>query len=163
MIALIDFLQPGYERYREIQIRALDRAGIKYVLLEKPYTFQEIRNIYQQGAIFFIQFPEAFGVSILESLCCGCQIFTPESWWPMSWRLNAKPEIHGDGILPECFTVYNDEDQLNIELIAFKENYDLIETPKKIFDNFLAHYPDFYYGNNDEIERLLNDLNHLKN
>jgi hypothetical protein len=158
IIAIVDFVQPGYELIRETQIKALNKAQIHYVTLESAYSFDEVRNIYQDGAIFFIQFPEAFGVSILECLCCGCQIFTQESAWPMSWRLNENPEIHGEGILPDCFTIYQDEVQLVKELIAFKQNYDLKESPKKVFDNFLAHYPHYYYGNESEVSRLLGDL-----
>jgi len=158
IIAIVDFVHPGNEQIRESQINSLKRAGIKYISLEKPYTFKEIRNIYQQGAIYFMQSSEAFGIPILECLCCGCQIFTQESWWPMSWRLNENPEIHGEGILPHCFTVYKNEQQLGKELNDFKENYDLVEMPKKVFDNFLEHYPEFYYGNEAEIRRLLNNL-----
>lgn len=157
-IAIIDFAQPGYENHRKIQISALNKAGIKYISLEKPYSFKEIRNIYQQGAFFFIESPEAFGVSILECLCCGCQIFTPKSSWPMSWRLNEQPEVGGDGILPSCFTVYQNEEQLIRELASFKKEYDLVESPKKVFESFLSCYPDFYYGNDREVKRLLLQL-----
>ncbi len=158
LIAIVDFMQPGYEKHREIEIWALNKAGIKYISLEKQYSFEEIRGIYQQGAIFFVQFPEAFGVSILECLCCGVQIFTKESWWPMSWRLNENPQVHGEGIYPPCFTVYDNEEKLVNELMVFKENYNLTETPKKVFDIFLAHYPQFYYGNETELKRLMQSL-----
>jgi hypothetical protein len=158
IFAIVDFVQPGYEMIRETQIKALNKAEIKYIALDRTYTFAEVRNIYQEAAIFFIQFPEAFGVSILECLCCGCQIFTVRSAWPMSWRLNENPAIHGEGILPDCFTIYQDEVQLVKELIAFKSNYDLKESPKKVFDNFLAHYPHYYYGNEAEMSRLVTDL-----
>jgi len=161
ILAVVDFIQPGYEQYRKFEIAALNKAGIKYISLEKQYSFEEIRNIYQRSAIFFIQFPEAFGVSILECLCCGCQIFTRESSWPMSWRLNENPETHGEGSLPDCFTIYKNENELEKELAAFKENYDLTETPKKVFANFLAHYPQFYYGNEKESQRLLLNLKSL--
>jgi hypothetical protein len=155
LLAIIDFAHPGNEAYRKVQINALEHAGIKYILLEGSYSVEEIRAIYQQGAIYFMQSSEAFGLPLLECLSCGCQIFTPHSWWPMSWRLNESPEIHGEGILPDCFTVYNSADQLSEELIRFKENYDLGKTPKKVFDNFISHYPDFYNGNQMETSRLL--------
>ena len=157
MIAIIDFVQPGYEAYRDVQIRVLNKTGIKYISLEGGYTIEEIRNIYQSGAIFFMQFPEAFGLPVLECLCAGCQIFTPESWWPMSWRLNENPKIHGEGILPDCFTVY-DNSELEEKLMKFKAEYDLVKTPQKVFDNFLANYPEFYYGNDKELQRVLTHL-----
>jgi hypothetical protein len=158
IIAIIDFVHPGNEQIRDAQIRGLKKIGIKYISLERSYSFEEIRNIYQQGTIYFMQSFEAFGLPILECLCCGCQIFTQESSWPMSWRLNENPQAHSKGVLPECFTVYNNEEQLVKELIAFKENYDLQKTPKKVFDNFLAHYPDFYYGNEKELQRALKSI-----
>src|SRR6185312_11022975 len=68
IIAIVDFVQPGYEIIREVQIKALNKAQIKYITLDRAYSFDEVRNIYQEAAIFFIQFPEAFGVSILECL-----------------------------------------------------------------------------------------------
>lgn len=158
IIAIVDFSQPGYERYRKVQIDALKKAGIQYVILQKGYNFREIRKIYQQGSIFFVQFPEAFGLPILECLCCGCQVFTPESSWPMSWRLNENPEVHGDGLLPDCFTVYHNEEQLVNELLMFKEKFDPVESPKKTFETFLKHYPDFYLGNESEIKKALEKI-----
>ena len=158
LVAIIDFVHPGNEKVREVQIRALHKTGIKYICLEQPYTFEEIRLIYKRGAIYFMQSFEAFGIPILESLCCGAQIFVQESWWPMSWRLNENPQVHGEGSYPDCFTVYENEEKLVNELMAFKENYDLTETPKKVFNIFLEHYPQFYYGNEDELKRLTRDL-----
>lgn len=159
IVAILDFVHPGNEHIREAQIRALDLLGIKYISLDKPYTFEEIRKIYQQGAIYFMQSYEAFGLPLLECLCCGAQIFAQKSWWPMSWRLNENPEVHGEGILPDCFTVYNDEEQLVKKLSAFKEYYDLIHSPKKVFDSFVLHYPQFYSGSDEQITRLITDLN----
>lgn len=158
IIAIIDFVHPGNAEIRELQIRALNKTGIKYISLDRPYTFKEIRKIYQQGAIYFIQSFEAFDLPILECLCCGCQIFTQESAWPMSWRLNEDPQIHGEGVLPDCFTVYNTEEQLIKELATFKEDYDLEKTPKKVFNNYLTHYPQFYYGNEKELQRAIQTI-----
>jgi hypothetical protein len=158
IIAIIDFAFPGNESIRKSQINALNKAGIKYISLERSYTIEEIRAMYQQGAIYFMQSYEAFGLPILECLCAGCQIFTAESWWPMSWRLNPYPQVHGDGILPECFTVYNSEEELEEKLLAFKEGYDFVKTPKRVFNNFLQNYPSFYEGNDKELQRLLKRL-----
>ena len=157
IIAIIDFAFAGNESIRLSQINALNKNGIKYISLECAYTIEEIREIYQQGAIYFMQSYEAFGLPLLECLCAGCQIFTPESWWPMSWRLNENPKIHGEGILPDCFTLY-DNSELEEKLMKFKVEYDLIKTPQKVFDNFLANYPEFYYGNDKELQRVLTHL-----
>lgn len=155
VIAIVDFAFPGNEQIRQMQINVLRKLDIKYISLECEYSIEEIRRIYQKGTIYFMQSYEAFGLPILECLCSGCQIFTPQSWWPMSWRLNENPKIHGEGILPECFTVYNGEEDLINKLLEFKRSYDLDETPKKVFDNFLKHYRDFYFGNEFEIDRFL--------
>ena len=154
LIALIDFAQPGFEKYREMQIESLKKAGISYISLEKEYSVNEIRDIYQKVSIYFIQSYEAFGLPILECLCTGAQIFTADSAWPMSWRLNDKPEVHGEGLLPYCFTVYAENNLLE-KLLSFKENFDTVHTPKTVFDNFIKHYPDFYGGNRIELKRCV--------
>jgi len=158
MIAIIDFEHPGYEAYRQMQISALQKLGIKYISLEKSYTIEEIRSIYQQGSVYFMQSPEAFGLPILECLCCGNQIFTHSHTWPMSWRLPINQGSDENGILPECFTVCSDEEELVKNLSIFKENYHPSETPQKVFQNFIRHYPSFYHGNENELKRLLNVL-----
>lgn len=162
LLAIVDFVQPGYEENRDVQIKVLKKVGIKYISLEKKYSFEEIRKVYQQGAIFFLQFPEAFGVSLLECLCSGNQIFTESSAWPMSWRLDKNPEVFDKGILPDCFTVYETEENLLKELTIFKRNYNLIESPKKTFNSFLNHYPTFYYGNQEGIEEVLAKIKQIK-
>jgi len=155
LVAVVDFLRPGYEHYREIQIKVLKELNIKYISLEIPYSLNEIREIYKQSAVYFIQFPEAYGLPIAECLACGSYIGTPDSSWPMSWRLDEKPEVHGQGTLPECFLVYNGENDLKQKLITIKENYDLQNTPKKVFDNFFKNYSTFYEGNEDGLREVL--------
>ena len=163
LIALVDFAQPGYEAYREIQISQLTKAGIPFIALKSSYTLEEIRNIYQQVSIFFVQFPEAFGLPILECLCTGAQVFTPDSGWPMSWRLDQKPEVHGPGILPSCFTIYNGEDELLKKLLEFKEFFHPVQTPLQVFNEFLKTYPAFYEGDQAELNRSLGFIKSYKN
>jgi hypothetical protein len=155
LLALVDFVQPGYESHRKIQISQLTKAGIPYIALEKKYTIEDIRDIYRQISLFFVQFPEAFGLPILECLCTGAQVFTPDSSWPMSWRLDEYPQVHSPGILPECFTLYNGEDDLLDKLLKFKEKFNQVETPQKIFKEFIKYYPTFYEGNQVELKRCL--------
>lgn len=161
LVALVDFAQPGYEVYRATQIEQLKIAGIKFISLERKYTIEEIRDIYRQVSIFFVQFPEAFGLPILECLCTGAQIFTPDSGWPMSWRLDEDPQVHGKGILPKCFTIYEEEDDLLQKLLLFKEQFDPEETPLKVFNEFMEHYSSFYEGNSEELKKCLLTISQL--
>ena len=163
LLALVDFAQPGYEAYREIQISQLTMACIPFIVLERSYTIEEIRAIYQQISIFFVQFPEAFGLPILECLCTGAQVFTPDSGWPMSWRLDENPEVHGPGILPDCFTVYNGEDDLLHKLLTFKEHFQPEITPLRVFADLVKYYPGFYNGDDDAIKKFLKFIKNYLN
>ena len=154
-IALIDFAQEGYETYRQQQIKVLEELNIKYITLSGNYSVDEIRYIYKQSVVYFMQSSEAFGLPIAECLACGVQIFTPNSSWPMSWRLDNEPKVHGPGMLPECFTVYNDENDLKNKLLAFKKNYNSVTTSKLIFDYFILNYPNFYNGNPKQVQRVI--------
>jgi hypothetical protein len=162
LMALVDFAQPGYEAYREIQIRQLVKAGIPFISLERRYTIDEIRELYRQVSIYFMQSSEAFGLPILECFCTGAQAFTPDSGWPMSWRLNDNPEVHGPGNLPKCFTIYNGEEDLLQKLLEFKESFNPVETPLRVFDEFLKTYPPFYYGNSTDLKRLIDFIESYK-
>ncbi len=162
LLALVDFAQPGYEAYREIQISQLAIAGIPFITLERSYTIEEIRVIYRQISIFFVQFPEAFGLPILECLSTGAQVFTPDSSWPMSWRLDENPEVHGTGILPNCFKIYNGEEDLLQKLLEFKQNFNPVETPLQVFNEFFKTYPTFYTGNSIELKRFIDFIRSYK-
>jgi len=163
LLALVDFAQPGYEAHRAIQVNTLQKAGIPFISLDRRYTIAEIRDIYRQVSIFFVQFPEAFGLPILECLCTGAQVFTPDSSWPMSWRLDENPEVHASGILPKCFTVYDGNDDLLHKLQLFKENFNLAHSPLKVFNEFIQTYPTFYSGNQRELNRCLDFIKSYKN
>ncbi|MFY8004774.1 MAG: glycosyltransferase [Chitinophagaceae bacterium] len=154
-IALVDFVQPGYEAVQAEQIAVLNALNIETIVLNQRYTINEIRAIYQQAAVFFIQFPEAFGMPIAECLACGVQIFTPNSGWPMSWRLNNNPEIHGEGILGDCFTVYDSENDLKQKLTSFITKFHISNTPHEVFQQFLENYSTFFFGNSQNIKSLI--------
>lgn len=153
--ALIDFEQPGYESYRAQQIRVLQKLNIPFVVLEGSYTINEIRALYQKSALFFLAFPETFGLPIAECLSTGCKIFTPNSSWPMAWRLNAEPRPWGMGELPECFQVYETDEELEIALIEFKLKYHAVNTPIEIHDIFMKHYAHYYHGNRNALQLAL--------
>ena len=158
LIALLDFVQPGFESHREMQMDILHKAGIPFISLERRCSIDEIRKIYRQVSIYFMQSSEAFGIPILECLCTGAQVFTPDSGWPMSWRLDEAPQIHGNGELPGCFTVYGDEEDLLQKLEWFKKNFDPVETPLRVFGECKKNYPTFYEGDRSELHKWLGSV-----
>ncbi|MFZ5940856.1 MAG: glycosyltransferase [Bacteroidota bacterium] len=156
--AVVDFSHPGYEAYREEQISALKELGIPYISLEKRYTLAEIRELYKKAAVYFMQSTEAYGMPIAECLACGSYIFTPDTSWPMSWRLDEHPEVHGPGTLPGCFVVYNDPADLRKKLLELRDNYDTEKTPREVFDIFHSYYPSFYEGDRESLEELMGKI-----
>jgi len=158
LLAVVDFEREGHEEFRRIQIRVLEELAIPYVSLDKRYTIQQIRDIYRQATFFFIQFREAFGIPIAECLCCGCYVLMPDPSWAMSWRLDAAPQVHGPGVMADCFIVYDGADDLRKRLAALKESYDLQATPLEVFATFRQHYPAFYEGNLESLKEILTKL-----
>ena len=154
-IALVDFEQKGYEAYRDQQLRVLDRLNIKTITLQGRYPITEIRKLYQEAALFFTSFPETFGLSIAECLAAGTYVFTPDSGWPMAWRLDEQPVPWGPGLLADCFKVYRSDDELAGLLENLRATYDLENTPKQVFDSFIKHYPHFYFGDTDALSAIL--------
>lgn len=154
-LAVVDFAQPGYENVRNTQIQVLKELDIPFISLDRPYSISEIREIYKKAAIYFMQSFESFGLPIAECLCGGSYIFTANSGWPMSWRLDKNPEIHGPGTLPECFVVYNTPQDLKQKILEVKNSYDLKNSPRKVFDIFFEHYPSYYEGNPEVLNEIL--------
>lgn len=155
-IAVIDFLQPGYEAYRDQQIKVLNELGIKTIILQGRYPMQEIRKIYQKASIFFLAFPETYGLPIAECFACGTYVFTPNAAWPMSWRLEEYPMPWAAGTLPDCFRVYNDEKDLRNQIILLREGYDPNQTPLEVHETFLRYYRKQYYGDINALRNVLN-------
>ena len=155
-LALIDFEQPGYESYRNQQIRVLQKLNIPFIVLNGNYSVSEIRDLYQKASVFFLAFPETFGLPIAECLSTGCKIFSPNSSWPMAWRLNNDPKPWGNGDFPDCFQIYSSDQDLEKALIDFKVNYHRVNTPIEINDTFMRNYSHFYYGNRSAIRSLMN-------
>lgn len=153
-LAVVDFKRPGYEHFRATQIKVLEELNIPYISLDRPFTVEEIRQIYRQASMYFLQFPESFGMPIAECLCCGSFVMTPDSSWPMSWRLNEEPRLHGPGKLPECFIVYDNEEDLKEKLRTLQAEYHLEKTPQKVFDIFYEHYPSYFDGNLEALEEV---------
>lgn len=154
-IAVVDFAQDGYAAYREQQLRVLQSLGIKTIVLEGRYPIHEIRAIYQQAAVFFMAFPETFGLPIGECLASGTMVLTPDSGWPMAWRLDENPMPWGDGSLPDCFGVYKSDEELAALLTRIRQDYDLEATPKAVFETYLKYYPRHYFGDKEGLHGAL--------
>lgn len=158
LLAVIDFYREGYEEERNEQIKALETVGIPYIELSGSYTIDEIREIYKKTTFYFLQFPESFGVPIAECLSCGAYVFTPDTSWAMAWRLDEEVQIHGPGKLAECFVLYEGQKGLQEKLRYYKTEYDLKESPQKVFKTFIDNYPDYYYGNKSGFNKILKKI-----
>jgi hypothetical protein len=158
-LAVLDFAQPGFEKYRLEQLNVLKSLDIKTIQLEGRYPIEEIRRIYSEASVFFLSFPETFGLPIAECLSCGAYIFSPDSSWPMSWRLDESPVSQGPGLLPDCFQIYQDLEDLLAKLKKLKEEFDPEQTPKHVFQIFTKNYSHFYTGNQDDLFRIIGQLN----
>ncbi len=155
--AIIDFPQEGFEQTRIEQIEILKLfPQINLIFLTGNYTFNEIRKIYQEASLFFVQFPEAFGVSIAECLSSGCQVVVKDPEWAMSWRLD---DQEGKTFLPDCFFVYENPQNLRNYLQDFLHDYDAEKTPLKVNSSFMQHYPQFYLGDS---KKLINSFNAIE-
>ena len=158
IIALIDFEQEGFDNTLSEQVEVLSKFPmIKVIRLQGNYNASEIRELYKKASLFFIQFPEAFGVSIAECLSTGCQIMIKELHWAMSWRLQ---NDNGEEYLPDCFFVYQNKQILYHYLEKFIDTFDVDKTPLQINNLFLKNYPDFYFGNS---KNLLESFTHIEN
>jgi hypothetical protein len=153
--AVVDFEQPGYESYRQVQLDVLNELGIETVVLNGRYAIEEIRKIYSDAAIFFMSFPETFGMPIAECLSCGTGIFTPDSSWPMIWRLNEDRLPWGQGTLPNCFHVYHSKENLKNKLQLFMDHFDPLQTPFNINEIFLLNYRNLYSGDENALKTAL--------
>lgn len=121
--ALVDFARPDHPQERDIQIAALEAAGIPFRILSGSYTTSQIRAIYRQTAVYFIAHRESFGVPICEVQACGGYIFTPRAdWCPSHWIKD--PSSTGPGTLTDNFVVYdNDAQSIATTLTDLRSRY----------------------------------------
>jgi hypothetical protein len=158
-VALVDFAQPGYETYRDNHLRILRELGIETIELNGAYSIDAIRELYQKAAIMLVQSPESFGLAIAECLASGTRVYIPDPEWLMSWR---QPKNLGTDIvnsIPDTFRTYSSWDGLKSAIRREMEEYDLGETPKRIFDEFVASYPHFFFGDHAAIKAVLARIN----
>jgi hypothetical protein len=154
-LALLDFEYPAHMRERAVQIQACEESDTKYVVLNGQYSINEIRRIYRQTSIYFLASRESFGLPTCELQACGSYVFTPYSHWCPSHWLKADLSREGPGELSPNFVVYqNDTVRLIKELERIKAAYD----PNAVVANFRRYHPQFFRGNEAELEDFVQKL-----
>ena len=155
---VVDFESGVNAAVKEEQIKVLTKLGISFVELKGRYTIDEIRSIYKNASVFLLQKHEAFGMPIAECLAYGTKVFTPDSSWPLAFRLGDDIEYYGQGKLADCFQVYKNENELEMLLIEYRDRAAKTDVAGEVFQSFIENYPHFYYGNKDELARLITAL-----
>jgi len=143
--ALMDFARPGYEVEREIQLKILKELQINTIFLDKEYTFDEIEKVYNKANIYFVDFPEAFGVPITQLQFNGCYIASPHTNWVKRHALRP-PHTTCDQLISDDFSknffFYSSENELRNKLINLITTYN----PVIIKDNIFESQPEFCFG-----------------
>lgn len=158
--AVLDFPREGYESYRQTQIAVLEEMGIRYVQLQGRYPIAEIRKIYAKASLFFMSFPETFGLPVAECLSLGCMVVTPSSAWPMAWRKGKHLSSWGDGDLPSCFLTYSSMEDLKTNLKQIRDSWHPVKTSGKITDCFIENYPHYFAGDKTALRNFLMRIPH---
>jgi hypothetical protein len=156
--ALVDFDHPGYRVYRENHLRILAELGIEAITLDGNYSIQEIRKLYRRAAVFFLETPEAFGLPIAECLALGTRVYLPEAKWAMSWRRPSSTDQDAHRDLPSAFATYDSWDDLKRKLANERDTYDSVSTPNEVFQSFISNYPEYYFGNRDALQDVVDRI-----
>ncbi len=152
---LLDFERKGFEKYRAIQLRALEETGTQYTQLSGRYSQQQIRALYSEHSALFLSFRESFGLPILENQLCGNFIFSPYKHWAPSHYLNKQAVQNDEGLLGSNFRVYeNDLERLKLQLVQCKAHYH----PQQVREVFEAQYPQFYHGDLGALKIMLDKV-----
>jgi hypothetical protein len=155
--ALMDFSRPGYEDERNMQLKALKELEIKTIHLEGEYTFDEISRIYDQANVYFVAFPEAFGVPIVQLQNSGAYIASPSTDWVKRHANGHEKLIYGDfdkHQFSENFIFYNSYQELLISLEEIRENYKSVDVQNR----FSHEQPYFKYGDTKTLSRAIVEL-----
>ncbi len=152
---LLDFARPGCETQRQIQIRALQEAGIGYTELKGRYSHAQIRALYRSHSALMMASRESFGLPIVENQLCGNVIFTPFAHWAPSHFIDKSEYQAGEGKLGGNFVVYDDDVQLLVELLKKqREGFD----PERNLAQFIADYPHLYQGNLSALRTFVSEV-----
>ncbi|MFT5161736.1 MAG: hypothetical protein ACI9FJ_000302 [Alteromonadaceae bacterium] len=140
---LLDFTRKGFEKYRELQIEALEKTATPYYQLTGRYSLSEIRALYREHCALFLSFRESFGLPIVENQLCGNYIFAPYKSWTPSHYLAKPLSQAGEGELGSNFRIYDHHLETLVKQIEHcRQNYQ----PQQLVANFTAQYPHLYQG-----------------
>jgi hypothetical protein len=142
---LVDFEQTrsDYLSFRQVQLEALQIAGVPFDILDKPMTRDEIRAVYRKTGAFLMAHRESFGLPICELQACGSLIFTPRAEWAGAHWMKADLKMPGPGRHSKNFVVYENEARtLAREIEKARDTFD----PARVRDEFLTRQPQLYYG-----------------
>jgi len=152
-IALVDFERNSTNpEERKIQIQALKETNTEYIELKEHLDSESIRVIYRKCSLYFLAHRESFGLPICELQLCGAYVFSPYKYWVPAHFIKDDPFSSIPGKLSRNFIIYdNNLEKLKTKIIQIKKNYNA----KNVHETFLTDYPQFYYGNIEELERFI--------
>jgi glycosyltransferase involved in cell wall biosynthesis len=151
---LVDFEQrrSDYLSFRQVQLEALQMAGIPFDVLDKPMTRDEIRSVYRKTGAFLMAHRESFGLPICELQACGSLIFTPRAEWAGAHWIKSDLKRPGPGRHSRNFVVYrNDPASLAEKLKEARDNFD----PARVRDELFNAQPQLYYGDRKALRDFL--------
>jgi glycosyltransferase involved in cell wall biosynthesis len=142
---LVDFEQTrkDYLSFRDVQLKALEKSGIPFQVLDRPMTRDEIRAIYRKTGAFLMAHRESFGLPLCELQACGSLIFTPQPEWAGAHWMKPDLSVPGPGTHSRNFVVYaNNVDNL----VARLERASAEFNPARVREEFLTTQPQLYRG-----------------
>jgi hypothetical protein len=153
-LVLVDFEQrrKNYRAYRELQLRALEKSGIPFRVLDGRLSRDDIRAIYRKTAVFLMAHRESFGLPICELQACGSLIFTPHSDWAGAHWMKHDITVSGPGSHSGNIVVYrNSVDALVEELHAARVAFN----PAGVVKTFAESHPHLFRGNQEVLADFL--------
>jgi hypothetical protein len=146
--AVLDFPREGFEHERALQIEALEELGIPSIALDRPMSTDRIRCIYRKAGVFFLSFPESFGLPIVEVQLCGGYICMPSASWAPAHRVDGRVPGSGPDRLPGNFIVYqHDKALLKRELSRIRASHN----PDGVVREFERAQPHLYRGDTEAL------------
>ena len=152
---LLDFPHSeGFYAY-DLVLETLNELGIKYIQLRGRYTTSDIRSLYRQCSIYFVNVRESFCLPIIEEQLCGCYIFTPYNEWCPAHFLKNDLIDDSNGLLGRNFICYhNNKEELKEKILAIKSNFNSLQ----VIENFKKEYPNYNTIDNREFESFLKKI-----